>query len=337
MVTAFTAFQDFLNGRDLDPYAKWTRSVGGNGWRVFYTWVLTGFCPLRSLGPQAMRREVENFRRYMDGQGLYSHNTALCDQVNGSSVLMSSSEQDAHLDAIVAGMQGRLVEEMNESWKNGGSGRFPAERFAGTFGTRSSWQDGQSPATAGSLLQWTTEHTPRDAEWMRKGKNLLETSVQGMEKVNWEPSGVPAGGGEPIGIFEQDVDGSRTANASDVADYYAVAELFAAGACLHGDGTTLQRCNLPGPNAQKCAEWALAARQAVPADAQLGEYSRGGLDTCPLEHSDSLALRTFAMLQGNRATAVVVRPQAGWKLVTRNGWRVDSVGGPNGHVIALSR
>jgi hypothetical protein len=336
MVTAFTAFQDFLNGdhAKLDAYAAWTRSVGCNGWRIFYTWQITNFDP-RHYGWTVFNDALLDFRAWMDAQGLYSHNTVLCDQVPGSPVAMPRSDQGTLLDIVRNAMQGRLVEEMNESWQNGGSGAFGAEWFRGTFGTRSSWQDGGVPTDAGSLLDWTTEHTPRDAEWPRKGKNMLETSVQGIG--TFPPTKLPAVGGEPMGIHEVDVAGSRTANASDVADYYAVAELFSAGACLHGDGSTLQRCNLPGPNAQKCAEWAKAAREAIPADAQLGAYTRGGLDDCPIEHSDSKALRTFGMLQGNRGTVVVVRPAGDWRPVARNGWRIDSVGGPNGHILTVSR
>lgn len=340
MVTAFTAFQDFLAGNmsKLDTYAAWTRSVGGNGWRVFYTWAVTGFNPLKQLGPQALLRELQAFRRYQDQQGLYGHHTALCDQIGGSPVLLSGDDQDTLLEQLRLSMPGHVLEAMNEAYKNGGyalSGRFPAAMFAGTFGTRSSWQDGERPDAPGPLLACTSEHTPRDAEWPRKAKNLLETSRQGIQGL---VTGMPAIAGEPIGIFEVDqAQPARTANASDVADYFAVAELFGAGACLHGDGSTLQRCQLPGPNAQRCAEWAKAAREAIPAEAQLGHYTRGGLDDCPLEHSDSLALRTFAMLGLTVATAVVVRPQPGWEPKARNGWRIESVGGPNGHVVRLVR
>lgn len=335
MVTAFTAFQDFLAGKDLDGYARWTRSIGGNGWRVFYTWAVTNFNPLKQLGTAGMHRELENFRRYMDGQGLYSHNTVFCDQITNSPVLLPLAAQDAQLELVRQAMQGRFVEAVNEDWKNGQiAAQFDSADFAGTFGTRSSWQDGEAPAAPGSLLDWTTEHTPRDAEWPRKAKNLLETSVQGIQGV---VTGKPAVAGEPIGIFEQDIPGSRTANASDVADYFAVAELFGAGACLHGDGSTLQRCTLPGPRALECAEWAKTAREAIPTDAQLGSYTRGGLDDCPIEHSDDRALRTFFMLRGNQGTGVVVRPQPGWEPKARNGWRITDVAGPNGHILSVSR
>lgn len=341
-VTAFSAFQDFLAGRDLAPYAAWTRSVGGNAWRVFYTWTITGFNPVKQLGAVTLRNELEHFRAWMDAQGLYSHNVAWCDQdpdpKKGSLVVLSQGDRDLLLDTIVGVMQGRKVEVMNEAYQNGGyamSGAPSPERFHGTLAMRSAVRDGEDPRLAGSLLGMTTQHDPRDDEWPRKAKNVLETTVQGIGTI--PPTKQPGVGGEPMGIFEQDIPGSRTANASDVADYYAVAELFGAGACLHGDGTTLQRCTLPGPNAQRCAEWAKAAREAIPADAQLGSYTRGGLDDCPIEHDDALALRTFFMLQGNRATGVVVRPQPGWEPRARNGWSLARVAGPNGHIITLTR
>jgi hypothetical protein len=337
MATGFTAFQDFLEGRDLTPYCAWVRSVGGNGLRVFYTWAGSGFDP-RRYGWPALRDGLESFRKFMDAQALYTHNTVLCDQVTGSPVLLQRSEQDHLLDLVVSVMQGRFVEVMNEAWQNGGNtlcGSFAPERFQGTFSMRSSWQDGEVPTVCGSTLSLTSEHTPRDAEWPRKAKNMLETSVQGIG--TFPATKVPAVGGEPMGIFEEDIAGKRTANASDVGDYFAAAELLSAGACLHGDGSTLQRCIVPGPKAQQCAEYARQARLAIPADAQLGEYTRGPLDACPIEHSDSLALRTFAMIRGNIATVVVVRPQPGWVATPRNGWRIEHVGGPNGHILQMVR
>lgn len=333
--TGFTAFQDFLNGRDLDPYVRWVRSVGCNGLRVFHTWVVTDFCPLRNLGREALQRELLEFRKWADARAMFLHNVAFCDQVNGSSVLMSSADQDIHLECLRVAMQGRMLEAVNEDWKNGQiASRFRPEQFTGTFGTRSSWQDGENPSVCGSVLDFTTEHNPRDNEWPRKAKNMLETSVQGIG--SFPATRRPAVCGEPIAIFHSEKP-ERTTNDTDVADYFATAELFSAGACLHGDGSELQRCIVPDDRTTQLALAAKAGREAVPVDAQLGSYTRGYLDDCPLVHDDAKALRTFGMIQGDRATMVVVRPTADWRLETRAGWKVSEQRGLDGHVILVTR
>jgi hypothetical protein len=200
--------------------------------------------------------------------------------------------------------------------------------FTGTLlTTRSSWEDGSTPLEAGSVLDFTTEHTPRGDGWERKSKNLLETSRLGIG--DFPPTNKPAIAGEPERL--------QNATPRQYADYVAVAELFASGACLHGDGDTLQRCRIP---ADQSVARAVAAVWADPPPEDLaaaGTYTRGGMPTCPLAHSDDLALRTFAMIAGNRATAVVVSPRPGWSLQPVNGWRVTRVYGYDGNTIDLER
>jgi hypothetical protein len=242
-----------------------------------------------------------------------------------------------HMTRVVEVLRGHdnaLVEICNEDWKNGGiAGRFHETLFTGVKVTRSSWEDGNTPLEVGSVLDFTTEHTPRGDGWERKSKNLLETSRLGIGEEGkpgyFPPTNKPAIAGEPERL--------QNATPRQYADYVAVAELFASGACLHGDGDTLQRCRIP---ADQSVAQAVAAVWADPPPADLaatGAYTRGGLPDCPLAHSDDLALRTFAMIAGHRATAVVVSPRPGWSLQPVNGWKVTRVYGYEGNCVDLER
>ncbi len=338
-MTAFTLLQDCIVGNWSQPFVDWAASLRANSVRVFGMWSLTGFDPRAYADYYSI---LDDLAAHLNRLSLRLHFVAFTDQVPGSSVLMSPDEQNAHLQRVVDVLRGHdnvLLEICNEDWKNGGiSGRFPREWFSGVVTTRSSWEDGNTPLEAGSVLDFTTEHTPRGAQWERKAKNLLETSRLGLG--DFPPTNKPAIGGEPTRL--------QDATPRQYADYLAVAELYASGACLHGDGDTLQRCRIPGD--QRVAQ-AVAAVWADPPPADLaaiGEYSRGGLGTCPLVHrdrytddgellDDSGALRTFAMIAGGRATAVVVDPGPGWQLQPTGGWRVVRQYGPHGQIIDLQR
>ncbi len=343
-VTAFTALQDYAGGRDIAPYLAWVRSLGGNTVRVFGTWVVTDFDPRRTPDYYGA---LDRLCTLLAQDGLRIHFVALTDQVDGSSVRMSSAEQDAHVQRVVSILRAHdntLLELSNEDWQNGKvSARFPRDWFVGVLTTRSSWQDGNTPLEVGSVLDWTTEHTPRGDQWERKSKNLLETSRLGLFPAGvpgFPPTHEPAVGGEPERL--------QNATPRQYADYLAVAELYGAGACLHGDGGSLQRLNVP---ADQSVAQAAAAVWADPPPADLasnGTYTRGGLADCPLVHRDrytddgqlldnSGALRTFSMISGNRATAVVVSPGPGWTLQPTAGWHVVRQYGYQGNTVDLAR
>jgi hypothetical protein len=322
-----------------EPFAQWARALGANALRVFGMWNVTGFDPRQFSSYYDM---LDYGCDWLADNGLRLHFVAFTDQVPGSSVLMSGDEQNAHAQKCAEVLRRHdnvLLEVCNEDWKNGGiSGRFPREWFAGVLTTRSSWEDGNTPEEAGSVLDFTTEHTPRGDGWQRKSKNLLETSRQGLGA--YPPTNKPAIGGEPERL--------QNATPRQYADYMAVAELFGSGACLHGDGATLQRCRIPDDRSMPNAVAALWADSAPPELAGAGDYTRGGLGSCPLVHRDrydddgrevdaSGALRTFAMLAGGRATAVVVDPGPAWQLETTGGWRAQRQYGPHGQLIDLVR
>lgn len=154
-----------------------------------------------------------------------------------------------------------------------------------------------------------------------------------------------------MGMAEQDVPFRRSANPREFADFYAVAEMYGAGAVLHGDWENLQRCIPPGLNAQRCAE---AVRDVwlsggIPLRAASdGTYTRGGLDTFPFEHVDRFddagrenlagAVRSFGMfLDATHFVGVVVQPGQDWQFRERLGWRVVKWGGPHQQIVWMER
>ena len=81
-ITAFTALQDWLEGRQdkLERYADRTQALGVNVWRVFGMWSVTNFDARRPDYLKGLRGLLEWAR----ARGLYIHFTLFADQGDGS-------------------------------------------------------------------------------------------------------------------------------------------------------------------------------------------------------------------------------------------------------------
>lgn len=357
-VTAFSAVYDVRQGNweKLHRYLNWTQSIGANTWRVFCTW--------RNLNLRIDDHTIPALVALVDWlneRGTAVHVVTLCDQTSDSPVLISRAEQDAFVQSVDLALANKrtLGELVNEDHKNGRiAARFPRTWLQNMPWTRSAPYYTELPTVPGEYLDWTTSHTPRDEEWPRKAKELLDISRLGwpievrqpdgtMKKVgDFFPTHLPAVAGEPINMDE-------AGRASNYGDYLAVCDLYGAGGCLHGGFaslpqardaghvTDLQYCNAPEPGSLgwQVGEEVKRVWTSGMIDADLavtGRYVRGPWTDCPLEHSDALALRTFAMIapDDRRAVAVVVRPEPEWEAKTTNGWRII---GAAGNVYRLER
>jgi hypothetical protein len=333
--TGFTLLQDFLAGTDRTAFVRWARSKGATHIRGFGMWGKNdplGIFDPRQYGDRFYRGAVD-CASWLLSEGLYQHFVCATDQVPDSGIMFNRAALIGHHMRCMEGLApipGMFFEDINEFDFNG-KVVFPEATPTGLLRTRSSWVDGNWPTSVGSVLAYTNEHTPRDDEWARKAKNLLETCRLGMgEPPNYfPPTNKAAIGAEPKRM--------QDATPREYADYTASGELCGAGTCLHGDPATLQRCDIPSDESVPNAVATVRA-DPPPADlVEVGNYTRGGLPTCPIAHSDDLALRTFAMIAGSRATAVVVSPRPGWSLRPVNGWRVARVYGFEGNTIDLVR
>lgn len=349
-VDAFNAFQLWLDGDigRLEDYATWSRAIGANAWVFFCMWKVTNFDP-RRYGAR-FYDEFPKFQEWQLAQALRPFAVRFCDQDESSPIRMSTTEQDQHFGQLVF-LPESLDEYVNEDWKNGGiAHRFPN---VSTLSSRSAYQDGKHPDEPGALMDFTTQQFARKWDWARGSKNLLETSRLGLEGDDPYPAtDLWAVGREPpVGIFEQNVDYSRSTDPRKFADFHLGCHLMAGGSCLHGDKSNLQTCTIPGPVAQRCAEavrdvWRLPI---PPEAASRGQYSRGGLDTAPLEHSDRYdsggreidpagTLRDFWMILGDVAHGLLVdHNPAVWTPRPRAGWRFDGVSGPHGQYVRCVR
>jgi hypothetical protein len=331
--TGFTLLQDFLTGTDRTAFVRWARSRGSTHIRVFGMWGKNGtmFDP-RDFGDR-FRPGLVACARWLGSEGLGLHYVSTTDQVPDSGIQFDADALTTyHAQCMddLAPIPGVLFEDINEFDFNGKI-VFPAATPDGLLRTRSSWVDGAFPTSVGSVLAFTTEHTPRGDGWERKSKNLEETGTAGMGEPpnDFPPTDKTAIGGEP----EQ----MQKATPRQYADYTATGELYAGGTCMHDGPTTLQRCQIPDDQSVPDAIAAVRA-DPPPADlAEVGTYTRGGLSDCPVAHDDALALRTFASIAGSRATAVIVSPKPGWTLQPVGGWRVARQHGFEGNVVELER
>jgi hypothetical protein len=352
-VTGFRAPELFAKGDIgiLQDYEGWVVSLGANCIREFLMWNNTGY------GPKSQANYYDLLERHWSERkqdGLYTHAVLFCDQVNGSRVLLSPGEQDAHVHRCVdiARRVGSVIlEVVNEDFKNGEiSARFPKDWFSGVLTTRSTWQDDQDPQAPGLYLDWVIKHTDRGNEFAKNGKVLHEAERQGLGE--YPAANRPAASTEPRRIAEG-------TNPRQHADDTAVCELFGLGRCLHGgfqslDGShesDLQNCRVPtGLSLDCCHAVSEVWRDQLfdPRCATSGRYVRGQADgqgDCPIEHRDKSddpqhgAIRSYFMFMERDTVAygLAVDPGPQWTLVPRNGWRVIQQGGYQGNLIRLER
>jgi hypothetical protein len=150
--------------------------------------------------------------------------------------------------------------------------------------------------------RYTNIHTPRDGEWPRKAKDLLEF-YQGWGP--WEEGGEGSGGVKHPAfagvrrpcVADEPIRPDQAGFAAlDFYAYAAVASLMGAGATFHFKPMKYGR--LPRLEEQACADAFARGLDVFPADAPLGNYGR--ID----EHGATL--RTYTM--GNHYM-VRIRPQ----------------------------
>ena len=312
-ITAFSLVADIRDGEKnrADEYLQWAHeTLGVNIARQFNMWGNYNLSPTEVGYFDWLRDALEMVNR----RGMWAWPVAYCDQVNGSSILLTQQQRRTYEAMLPQAYKdiAMLDEDMNEPWQNGD--------FAGTlpkFGpcsTRGAANDSQMPDAPGALLDWTTHHTPRGSQQTRKFKEMIDVAKLGF--TGWTPSGRPPVAGEPPRIDQDDwTDPQRC------ADYFAGCDLYGAGGVIHGgwgpdgDSTDLQRCRIPtAPNALACLDairqvWANGIPVGTFAD---GSYLRGNADNTGelgINHADRYtdtgenpagALRTFAMQVGGR-------------------------------------
>jgi hypothetical protein len=177
---------------------------------------------------------------------------------------------------------------------------------------------------------YVTVHTPRDDQWPRKAKDLLDVR---------DIAHVPSVGDEPMGAAEVAIDGKRDNNPRNFADYAAVAQLEGAGSTFHSDpGINGQAL---GPNVTTCAQAFFASAAWVPPPCQIEPFMRGQIgNPClwthapgdvpgPCQHDDSIETRSYGKIIEPHCWVTQVQTQRSQPTACA-GWQADQSGPSQG-------
>jgi hypothetical protein len=338
--SAFLLYFQWLNGlAAAEQFVKWALSNGFNTVRVFgmINWPDVRFGPGPRSAWDTYIRQIEAFLKWTNSWGLRVEWTNLAD---AKALMPDQYDQIAYTRDVADMMRGfglrNFMEACNEPFHavnqidaNAITPHSDVVHLAlGDYQFRINGDEGFY-----YHRNYFTLHAPRDAEWMRKGgKDLLEITRLGYTKdpnnpetANMKPIPMPALNDEPMGIGVEEP-GRRSMDPKAHAEQQAAAMLFAAGSTVHGDYGL--RTRVPEGFEQECV-WAIVkAWDAVPVDMYLvGRYTRSGMADCPLKWKND-ALRVYAMIAGEHATAVVIQPNRSEDFEPASGWQVESRVGP---------
>lgn len=342
--TDFLLFFRFLLGENIQPILDDRIAAGFNVLRVLgmVAWERTN----NQFFPQKWPNYAERLAAFVDLLAASGLRVEFVPFADAQIVMPKENEQDAYAAMVVATIGHKwnvFIEWANEPFKNipGGAARVSAigKRFAGTVPVLMASGAGVGDIAEGDFAQlakWTLQYCTihdhsRGSEWPRKMKDALEVRW-GLEKEGLETVVIMD---EPIGADETNQPGRRSNVPADFEDGAAVLALQTPGACGHTQAG-LDSLLLP-PVTKACMQAWIGAMKTIGPEWQTGQYTAGHLSTCPLEHSDDLALRTFAQILGNRAFVVVVRPKSNWRPIPKGGWRIERIHGTRGQWLEMVR
>lgn len=322
-VSAFRLFDEWQMGNDIVPYCQWALVNNINILRVFGMYAGA----LGRLIPDEIDRyfyKVRDFLNVMESYGLSLEWVAFADLQRPGLDHLDVQRHYHNLVDVLLGREGVVLEICNEPPLNGLDPTTVYTRFGELAQALGLYNPENNTLP---VAQYLTDHTPRDDEWPRKAKDILELTKLGAGSM--PPLMVPGICDEPMGIGV-DQPGRRSMSKPDMAQYHALAALFGSGSTIHGDFGI--ECRLPNADEQAVVDAITMSWSAVPEPCQLWEYTAGHLDWCPLENH---ALREYGMMLGNLATMVRIRPDG--PPVARNGWRIVNQTGYQGCVVELTR
>jgi hypothetical protein len=319
--SAFLLPQRHAVGQDINPFLDWAQEMGFNILRCF---VAMAIVPPK-VGLPAYVLEPDQIGRFVD---VLVSRGMRCELTLGDmQILMPNlSDQQRYFERrtqVTRNYHNIVSETCNEPFKNGVD-----VKAIGHFAYNLLASGDYSFDVQEALFDFITVHPERKEEWPRTGKDGYDFYEKWRRPVVMD---------EGVGAGETLIPWSRSNVSPDFFDYAATAALNSAGATAHFEDGIYAR--LPGPVQQTSLTQFVAGLNAIDIEAPYGSYTRGGLSTCPIEHDDATALRTFGRIMGNRAEVVVVRPtlhQASDR-VPVNGWRIVSTEGDRHNIVHLER
>lgn len=314
LVTAFDAVR-LVSVKDWDrlkTYAKWTRVVGGNGWRMFGGWSRTKF-DYREV-PDYFTRVLPDLNSFLRDEGLRGEFVAVTD-----SIPSTDAEQRSFLMQCLTLMgEHMFFQYANEPWKNGLDPQHFTIASQVVLTSKGAPEAGTSPYPYIPTMGYSTHHPPRDDEWFRKaGKDSYE--------IRQTTGGVVIPD-EQIGYAEQSKGGSRSSDVRKAFLSGVGMGMFCPGGTAHGDSDTMQLCNVPGPIEEQCVREQFRGIDLVPAMAPTWRYGRYGDSapptSMPIEDDDPVNGRIHAMVNVSQAVALNYFAAPGWVAKPRDGWRI---------------
>lgn len=342
--TEFLLLNDILDGKDVAPVLDELTLLGANGVRVIG---MATNIPRIERGQRAF--EPRNYGdQYFAGlstlatmlrdRGLYLEFTALAD---AQEVMPDPATQRVfvlRVAEVLSTFDNTFLEHCNEPFKNGcgaelGMGRAPGRvlQSSGNYDIR----EAADRWVLDAVFDYVTAHPPRDDEWPRKAHDSQDIR-DGFENLGKSFAGaqVPVVLDEPIGAADAAIPGRRASDPDLFRQFGAACALFGAGCTFHSNAGVAT--HLLGDAQHRAAKGFYDGISAVASAAQGWRYNRGGLTGMPIAHSDDLALRTFAKLDGNVAYVVVIGHKPGWRLVEENGYHCTALV-PEGDVLRCER
>jgi hypothetical protein len=338
--SAFTLLAQYIRGEDITPFIARARDD-------YHANLLRVFCRLSwgKLNPAAVPDyfdRLDAFLSRMERERLRVELVALAD-CDLAGYVLDPAEQPEFVRRVVevASRHNNAVVELgNEPWWPGNGwrvDRFPRKPRFDILMSRGSLAEDAGPQRP--VWDYLTHHASRTEEWPRRqGKQCGELSWGAGATPASGIAGVPCVDDEPMGAASE-ANWHRSDVPADFFAGHAVSALLAAGSTLHSEA--LMHGQVPKGREDECLRAAAQVWTLVPADAPLGQYTRGGLADCPLEHRDlpdpAGALRTYCQLAGAKATCVVVRPGPAHRLTARGGWRIARTAGRLDQLVFLER
>jgi hypothetical protein len=330
-MTAFRLYARWLAGEDVSGFLAAAKTAEVNVLRVLGMKAVMSNKPTEwRLDPAEIGEryytQLPVFIRWLADQGFYCEFVVFAD---AQIIMPGEAAQKIHLARVAQALSGlptAFLEIANEPFKNGvdPTGIYHASDNLGLL-RASGLYDFPDINTPPFTLEYGTDHPGRDNEWPRKSREGQE-----LQAATKRPFVVD----EPMGVGP-DQPGARSLNADDHFDSAAVGVLYSAGYTIHGDWGI--QAVVPSPEVAAVIAvhpqvWHLLSVETI-----LGQYTRGGLSDCPLQHSDALALRTFCSLSGATAWCVVVRPATTWTAIAVAPWTIAEQRGSRRNIVRLTR
>lgn len=326
--SSFLLLKKFLDGENIVPYCKAWSALGYNVARVFSQVDWTG-----SPGPGFVPSSYPNYNaQLINFLNLLSQNGLYCELVvhTFDYNLQEMANHVLRLSNIITNHKNVFLEIANEPPVNN-IDIVGLLNLLNMSSVNYPYATGQYFPTATPAGTYVTTHTPRDNEWPRKAKYLIEYHQGGAPESPSDPQFLmPIVADEPMGGADFISLGRRSNVPSDFYSYGALAQLMGAGATFHHESGL--NSIMPDGIELDCAKAFITGMRLVDTKYQTGSYTRVGLSDSPIKSDNSL--RTYGMILGNLACMVRVRPTIPYEVDPN--WRVTSEDNQK-IVITLSR